>query len=117
MKKKSVLSKILWAALCFCFVLSLGACRSFEPEQLHGQWESANWSFDFRPDNTMDMRLGQATSSGRYSLSGLGNQIELISEEDKVLFSITVEHLSQDTLKINKMDLGGSNIYTLVRKN
>ena len=51
-----------------CALLLLAACHKFKPEELHGKWESPNWAFEFKPDNSMKMRIGQVETSGTYRL-------------------------------------------------
>ena len=104
MKKILIISTLL---------LLFAACNNYKTDDLYGSWTSEKVDLTFNKDKTMQCRLGPSEFSGRYRL--FGNSVELINSDEKVIGSIAIKSLKNDSLVVDILQFS-SNLYTLVRK-
>jgi hypothetical protein len=95
--------------LFFCLV----ACNNYKIEDLYGTWSSEKLAFTFNKDKTMQYLQAGVEQNGRYRI--FGNSIELINSEDKVIGTLAIKSLRNDSLVVDMLSIS-SNLQTLVRK-
>jgi lipopolysaccharide export LptBFGC system permease protein LptF len=98
--------------LVFVTVL-LFSCKNYKTEELFGSWTSDKMDLVLNKDKTMNCRIGGNEFSGRFKT--FGNSMELINSEEKVIGSVSIKSLKNDTLILNLIKIQ-SNLITLVRK-
>ncbi len=96
---------------CLLFAVS---CANYKKEDLHGSWKNSEISFTFNADNTFKMDMGLNKLNGTYR-NAVGNSVEMINEEGKVVFEMRIKSLQGDNLTINIPSLGTDRIYELKR--
>lgn len=99
--------------LLLVIVLQLIACKNYKTEELYGSWTSDQMDITLNEDKTMNCRLGPEIIKGRYNT--FGNSLELINSDNKVIGSLAIKSLKNDTLLLDLIQFK-SNLITLVRE-
>jgi hypothetical protein len=98
------------------FSLLIFACSSIQDKDLHGTWRGENMEFTLNADNSMELKQGFNTGvKGKYR-KAMGNQLELINEEGKVVFNPRITKLTTDTMIIDIPTLGASRLFVLAKQ-
>jgi len=94
-------------------VILVTACNNYKAEELYGVWTSDKMDLTLNKDKSMICRLGPEEFKGRYNT--FGNSLELIGPDNKVIGSVAINSLKNDTLVLDLIQFK-SNLITLVRK-
>ena len=89
------------------------ACSTVEESALHGRWEGDALKIQLNPDKTAIFFNGMAEVKCTYHK--FGNTIELINENNKVIFNMRIQELKEDKLYINLHSMGADNVKELKR--
>lgn len=102
--------RYLFLLLCFFAMVS---CSSFEQKDLIGKWEGEGLRIELNEDKTCTFFAGISEVKGTYKQ--FFNTLELIDENNKVMFNMRLKDVQADQLSINIQSLGGDNIKVLKR--
>lgn len=92
------------------------ACSSVQDKDLHGTWKGENMEFTLNADNSMELKQGLNSGvKGKYR-KAMGNQLELMNEEGKVVFNPRITKLTADTMIIDIPTLGTSRLFVLAKQ-
>ncbi len=89
------------------------ACNNYKIEDLYGTWVFDNIELRFNKDKTMERRVGAEEIKGRYNT--FGNSLELIGPDNKVIGSVAIKSLKNDTLVLDLIQFKSTAI-TFTRK-
>ena len=89
------------------------ACNNYKIEDLYGTWVFENIELRFNKDKTMERRVGAEEIKGRYNT--FGNSLELIGPDNKVIGSVAIKSLKNDTLVLDLIQFKSTAI-TFTRK-
>lgn len=94
-------------------VIFFSACNNYKIEDLYGTWVFDNIELTFNKDKTMERRIGAEEIKGRYNT--FGNSLELIGPDNKVIGSVAIKSLINDTLILDLIHFKSTPI-TFTRK-
>ena len=98
------------------FSILFFACSSVQDKDLHGTWRGDNMELTLNADNSMELKQGLNSGvKGKYR-QAMGNQLELINEEGKVVFNPRITKLTADTMIIDIPTLGTSRLFVLAKQ-
>ncbi len=102
--------------IIICISFLLFACSSIEDKNLHGTWKGENMEITLNADNSMELKQGLNSGvKGKYR-KAMGNQLELMNEEGKVVFNPRITKLTVDTMIIDIPTLGASRLFVLAKQ-